>query len=84
MRAIDNFVDRPMELLRDQSAGKPSSSDVHATSGSRHRRSHISLTVTLAVLLVLRPHGFLRKRETAAIYCCHTGSFGTFKFPLGQ
>ena len=41
------------------------SPDAHATSGSRHRSSHVTLTVTLALLLVLRsfPRIFEEKRN---------------------
>ena len=42
-----------------------SSPNAHATSGSRHRRSQVTLTVTLACLLVLRsfPRIFEEKRD---------------------
>ena len=46
--------------------------NAHATSGSRHRRSQVTLTVTLAgYLFCVLSHGFSRKRETA-------GSLGLF------
>ena len=75
--AHHNFVDRPIELLRHQSAGlsnpcmKPVQSlfslvsNARATSGSWYRRSQVMLTVTFARLLVLRsfPRIFEEKRD---------------------
>ena len=48
------------------------SPDARATSGSQHRRSHVTFTVTLARLLVLRSrvhHGFSKKRDCSQSIC---------------
>ena len=57
------------KVKRDCERDVRSSSDARATSGSRHRRSHLTLTVTGSHLLVLRssPTGFRGEERLVAV-----------------